>query len=185
MSDDPQDSEEKVKHEITTHNVGAPAHKPTRFLRKMIVYPYSKEEGEAVCRAIAKGMTLNDMEKSGDFPPREAIYRWMKKYPKFHAAYVEARKQKADYHADRIEERIREPESWDRERAAAEKVAIDGHKWLAAKNNPTQYGDVGVTKGEQAPVVIIVNTGVPKKEPLPPKVVPCDVEVEADEKQEE
>lgn len=51
---------------------------------------YTPERGEAVCDAIANGASLSEVVARPDMPSFKAVYRWLKRFPEFRAAYAQA-----------------------------------------------------------------------------------------------
>jgi transposase-like protein len=51
---------------------------------------YTPELGEAVCRAIVEGASLSEVVARPGMPSARQVYRWMRRFPEFRAAYAEA-----------------------------------------------------------------------------------------------
>jgi hypothetical protein len=61
---------------------------------------YTPEWGEAVCRAIVEGASLSEVVARPDMPSFRAVYRWMRRFPEFRAAYAEACRWREEMLAD-------------------------------------------------------------------------------------
>ena len=127
---------------------------------------------------LSQGETLPSICKSDGMPHYCTVIRWLKKNDKkclkFKKAYIQAKRNQADFEADEIKEIADEkplsemerffkktffefypPES--KEDAMAfdalckytiqyRRIRIDVRKWRAAKNRPTKYGDASLRR---------------------------------------
>lgn len=96
-----------------------------------------------------------------NMPNQHRVYAWMAIYPEFKARYKEARKQRADYHADKVVDIAERAEMSHKDSIPGLKLAADLHKWAAEKQDPESYGppkDSG--KGGGNSINITLHTGV-------------------------
>jgi len=68
------------------------------------------------------------------------INSYIKAHPHLTEAYEEARQQRAEYHAERIEKIANDVETGDMDAASA-RVSLDARKFLASRFNPDRWGD--------------------------------------------
>jgi hypothetical protein len=109
-------------------------------------------------------------------PAQSQIYVWLNRHPEFQEAYVRAREEQAETHADQIVSiadetpatvEVKDAEGnvldikLDSAYIAWQKQRIDARKWNAAKQRPKKYGD-RVTHGgdDESPVVVEHNLNV-------------------------
>ena len=97
---------------------------------------YTAEIGDAVCKEIAQGRSVNQIERDPGMPNGDTIRRWVDRHEDFRDKYARAREEQADYYAADIIE-IADTEE-DPQRA---RVRIDARKWVASKLKPKSYGE--------------------------------------------
>ncbi|HEV2533504.1 hypothetical protein [Phenylobacterium sp.] len=51
---------------------------------------YTPAWGAAVCAAIAEGASLSEVVRTSGMPGSKAVYNWLRRFPEFRLAYVEA-----------------------------------------------------------------------------------------------
>ena len=124
-----------------------------------VVWRYSPEIGRRISTAIAEGMSVKDICKLDNAPTRWTIHQWIKKYPEFKAMYEEAKEIRAEADRDDVKDLILETNE---ENAKANRVKIDGTKWLAKIGKPSEYADVSPANndGQGGGINIIVHTGI-------------------------
>lgn len=124
----------------------------TRGRRSAFTY----ELGEAICSAIADGMSLRAVLARPGMPSKSMVMRWLadERYIEFRDQYACAREDLADKLADEILQ-IADDGSNDtflyangnvkvnHDVIARARLQIDARKWLAAKLAPKKYGDGG------------------------------------------
>jgi len=137
---------------------------------------YCPELVEEICRRLSLGEGLASICKDEGMPAQSQIYVWLNRHPEFQEAYVRAREEQAETHADQIVAIADEtPETvpvydkdgnvvdikLDSAYIAWQKQRIDARKWNAAKQRPKKYGD-RVTHGgdDESPVVVEHNLNV-------------------------
>lgn len=118
---------------------------------------YTNELGEAICSAIADGMSLRAVLARPGMPSKSMVMRWLadERYIEFRDQYTCAREDLADKLADEILQ-IADDGSNDtfldangnvkvnHDVIARARLQIDARKWLAAKLAPKKYGDGGL-----------------------------------------
>ncbi len=137
---------------------------------------YSPELTDEICRRLALGEGLASICRDDDMPAQSQIYVWLNRHPEFQEAYVRAREEQAETHADQIvaiadetpallEVKDKDGNQIDIKLDSAyiawQKQRIDARKWNAAKQRPKKYGD-RVTHGgdDDSPVVVEHNLNV-------------------------
>lgn len=117
---------------------------------------FTNELGEAICSAIADGMSLRAVLARPGMPSKSMVMRWLadERYIEFRDQYACAREDQADKLADEILQ-IADDGSNDTfldangnvkvnyDVIARARLQIDARKWLASKLAPKKYGDVG------------------------------------------
>jgi hypothetical protein len=165
-------TQESLSNELAeiSRQVAAPKNKggrPTKYCPELV---------DEICRRLSLGEGLASICKDVDMPAQSQIYVWLNKHPEFQEAYVRAREEQAETHADQIVAIADEtPETvpvydkdgnqidikLDSAYIAWQKQRIDARKWNAAKQRPKKYGD-RVTHGgdDESPVVVEHNLNV-------------------------
>ena len=91
---------------------------------------YSPAWGEAVCWAIEEGSALSAVLRRPGMPSSKVVYTWLRKFPAFKAAYIEAcRRREAGLWCARdmvIDRAIDQGIAFDRRGADADIAAIEG-----------------------------------------------------------
>lgn len=115
---------------------------------------FTNELGEAICSAIADGMSLRAVLARPGMPSKSMVMRWLadERYIEFRDQYACAREDQADKLADEILQ-IADDGSNDtyldakgnvkvnHDAIARSRLLIDARKWLASKLAPKKYGD--------------------------------------------
>lgn len=97
---------------------------------------YSQEIANDICERVANGETLQVIADFYDVSIG-TILNWVTKKDNADN-YARAREAASDLFESKIIERIQTVTS---ESAAADRVAIDALKWIAARRSPKKYGD--------------------------------------------
>lgn len=135
------------------------------------ITPYNTTLASEICERIACGETMTSILKDEHMPKRNQIWRWLKKHPEFQDAYNEAKEARADFHRDQVLESAEERDTSDMTAVNREKFRASVHKWLAEKDDPTNYNyNENKARNAGAPTQIIINTGVPSKEDEHPTI---------------
>ncbi|MFM5099366.1 terminase [Aeromonas veronii] len=117
---------------------------------------FTNELGEAICSAIADGVSLRAVLARPGMPSKSMVMRWLadERYIEFRDQYACAREDLADKLADEILQ-IADDGSNDtfldangsvkvnHDVIARARLQIDARKWLASKLAPKKYGDGG------------------------------------------
>ncbi|MGL5216211.1 MAG: terminase [Aeromonas hydrophila] len=117
---------------------------------------FTNELGEAICSAIADGVSLRAVLARPGMPSKSMVMRWLadERYIEFRDQYACAREDLADKLADEILQ-IADDSSNDtfldangnvkvnHDVIARARLQIDARKWLASKLAPKKYGDGG------------------------------------------
>jgi hypothetical protein len=101
---------------------------------------YTPSLGAAIAERIAAGETLKAITADASMPSKDTLARWRLEHDDFAAMLVLARGARADARADEIADLV-EAVRTGRVDAQAGRVAIDGLRWLASKDDPRRYGD--------------------------------------------
>jgi len=95
---------------------------------------------DAILDCIADGATLDKLCLEPGMPSRSAVYGFMRAIPGARARMDEATGQRADWRAGKIHDLAAQVEAGTLDPQAA-RVAIDAHRFLAAREAPGRYGD--------------------------------------------
>jgi terminase small subunit-like protein len=109
---------------------------------------YDEGLGEAICDALADGMSLNEICKVEGMPNRRTVQRWADSDAVFAAKCERAREAHADHVNDRMASIENDVLSGVTPPDAA-RVAISSMQWRASKMAPKRYGDKLDTSGTQ------------------------------------
>lgn len=99
---------------------------------------WSPELIEAICTAVAGGMSIKQVAAELDMPSEPSIYRKMASDAKFAEQMGQARAAQQDHEADACVDMADQatPEDWQ-----VVKLRIWARQWRAAKLAPKKYGD--------------------------------------------
>lgn len=101
---------------------------------------FKQEVADALCEAIAGGMSLRAFCEMDGNPTKTTILRWLRINDAFSAQYARAREEQGHDDADKIGDIAQRTLVGEYDPAAA-RVAIDALKWSAGKRLPKVYGD--------------------------------------------
>lgn len=104
---------------------------------------YSPELAEEICEAIAtdsKGLRRLCNENP-EWPRKQNILKWLRKYPDFRARYMNAKSDQIETIVDEVLEIADNFENDDAIQVNRSRLRIDTRKWLACKLAPKIYGD--------------------------------------------
>jgi hypothetical protein len=110
----------------TTKKIGAPT-------------KYSETMADTFCLRISQGETITKVCKALNVSIN-TIYEWAEKYPSFHEKYNLARKNQAHSLISQLVDEFQE--NLTNENALAARTKSDLYKWIAARQAPTEFGDV-------------------------------------------
>jgi len=124
---------------------------------------YTPSLAKKVLDKIADGCTITDISRRfPSLPNHRTIYYWRRHYPEFKEACDIALMDRADYYADKVIEVAEETKT--KGKVAVNKLKIEAYKWRAEVDKPDTYGKLKQQEKSDAPITIIINTGVPQSE---------------------
>lgn len=127
---------------------------------------YSAVYKDLIANHIAEGKTLSAISKLPGMPSTSIIAQWRAKHPELEDAIRAARKQQADFYADKIADQVDETRELSKDEIPAEKLYYEKLKWLAEKADPDQYGNRTKISGDaDAPLTLVVDTGIRRDKP--------------------
>lgn len=124
---------------------------------------YTPELADEICEAVqtqSLNKYIRDNAKSGRLPTIQAVYNWFAKYPEFKKNYIEARKIRALYRAEEIDD-IKEKMENGLMDVNIARVWIDATKWQAGKENNGLFGDKLELSGDPEKPVSVAWTVLP------------------------
>jgi hypothetical protein len=95
---------------------------------------------DLVLSRLADGEMLEKLCEEPGMPSRSTVYAWMRGTPGARARMDEAIEARADWRIGKISELAGKAENGLVDPQSA-RVAIDAHKFIAARENPRRYGD--------------------------------------------
>lgn len=129
-------------------------------------YPLSEQTWEYVCQMIAEGKTLTSIGKMDGMPPERILRKWKEKDESFKALYVAAKKDRAEYRADKVLE-IAENGPIAEEDVPGERLRKDVLQWGAEMDDRSAFGKQTKIVGDpDQPIVFQISTGVPEAAPI-------------------
>jgi hypothetical protein len=139
--------------------------KKGKTLRCGATSAYTPELAAEVCKRIASGKSLRTIGKEPGMPCMDTIIEWENRYPAFATMVDRAREHKADRRvelmddlADRVVAGTLDPHRG--------RVAIDHHKWIAARENFRRWGDKQAMLVANAPAPAEVQASSSTKDEL-------------------
>jgi hypothetical protein len=137
------------------------------------VWPFNPVTANHVCNLITEGKTISQIGLMPGFPPKNTILHWARKYPEFREELKVAREMRAEHFHDEI---IKLTDEVKENTAKSARVKFDALKWAAGVNDPNVYGpQTKITGDPNAPLQILVSTGVPAPEKPAPIDAPSEV----------
>ena len=109
---------------------------------------YTQELAIRLCSEIALGRSLRKVCLEDWSPCMSTIFRWLLTNKEFKEQYAIASQQKADAHADEIQD-LADDVELDQMAIAKAKLQIDTRKWIASKLKPKKYGEKIEVGGDQ------------------------------------
>ncbi len=100
---------------------------------------YTEAIGRELCKRISEGETITAVSKSMGFTV-ESVYRWVEKYEDFRERYYRSRKDQATSLISQLVDEFQE--NLTNENALAARTKANLFQWIAARQNPHEYGDV-------------------------------------------
>mgnify|MGYP006928163700 CR=1 FL=1 len=134
-------------------------------LEEKAKFVYSLQIADAVCFHLREGMPLTKISKLSRMPSVHVIYRWMDIHPDFKERIKRAKEGRGEYLRDKAEDVI--DRCVDNDSVKMAKLKFDSYMKLAEKDNPAQYGSTREGNGGgNAPLQIIVQTGIMRDDPI-------------------
>ena len=128
-----------------------------RYVKK---YAYNKAIANVIIQKMIEGDSLTKISKLQGMPSYSIMVMWRKQNPEFDSAIDEMRKHRAEWVRDMVADNLDKVP--DKEDIPGLKLQFDKIKWLAKVDNPELYSDKVLADSGQAPVKIIIETGVPQ-----------------------
>lgn len=126
---------------------------------------YNEITAGNICLMISEGYSMREICEMDGYPSKQTILSWFTKHSDFKDAFEEARRQRAEYYHDNIHEIAHTVKEGT---AKSAKVKLDAFKHLASVNDPERHGARTKIVGDpNAPVGLIVETGIRRGEPIP------------------
>jgi len=122
---------------------------------------YSAVYRDLICQRVAEGMSLTKIAKQPGFPSTSIMAKWRQANPDFEDMYQAARQARAEAYADQIADSLDDMDDMKKDEVPAQKLKYDKLKWLAEKNDPKTYGTKDKGGEGNAPITMVINTGVP------------------------
>lgn len=124
------------------------------------IYPFSQVTQDNICRMLTEGMSITDISRLEEMPPRWVIWRWRNEHPEFKAAMEDAKKCRAEYFHDEVIS-IANQEELHEDDVPREKMRADLYKWGAAVGDSDSYGNKTKLTGDPGnPAIIMIETGI-------------------------
>lgn len=127
-------------------------------VHEMDKYKFNFDTALMICQRIREGSTLKQIGDDPTLPSLTVIHYWRRNNPTFDEEIKLARKDRAEYYADKVIE-IAE-EVVDKDDVPVAKFKADQYKWAAEKGDPSSYGNkIEHTGSNTAPALVVV-TGI-------------------------
>lgn len=127
-------------------------------------FAYTLRAADLICFHLREGKSIHKIAKMPNMPGLHVLYRWMEVHPDFKERVKRAKGGRADYYRDKAEDSLDRCSHSDEVKLA--KLKFDGYMKLAEKDNPADYGSVRESGGGNAPLQIIVQTGIMRDDPV-------------------
>lgn len=120
---------------------------------------YDPQVGDAICRDIIIGRSLQDICGDDGMPSRSTALKWLMDNAEFANKYARARVGRATARGDRIDGYVQGLLAGEIDHNQA-RVAIDAEKWQMSKEDPKRYGDtLKISGDEDSPLAVVVSAG--------------------------
>jgi hypothetical protein len=121
-------------------------------------YRFNYETALLICQKIREGATLKEIGDDPSLPSLTVVHYWRRTNATFDEEIKLARKDRAEYYADKVIE-IAE-QVVDKDDVPVAKFRADQYKWAAEKGDPSSYGNkIEHTGSNTAPALVVV-TGI-------------------------
>ena len=127
-------------------------------IHEMDKYKFNFDMALLICQKVREGATLKEIGDDSTLPSLTVIHYWRRTNATFDEEIKLARKDRAEYYADKVIE-IAE-QVVDKDDVPVAKFKADQYKWAAEKGDPSSYGNkIEHTGSNTAPALIVV-TGI-------------------------
>lgn len=120
---------------------------------------FSNEAADMICASIREGKSLTKICQENQIS-LSLFYAWLSIFPEFKKRYTEARKQRADYHFNKVVELADGGIGMDKEFIPGLKLAVEAHKWAAEKSDPERFAKPKEESNTNGGITINLQTGV-------------------------
>lgn len=97
---------------------------------------YTDELAQEICARLSDGESLIHICDSERMPTRQTVLNWRNKRPEFDAMYLNARREQAEFYAEKGLELAMNAKD-----AGLGRLAWDALRWTAGRLRPDLYGD--------------------------------------------
>jgi hypothetical protein len=132
---------------------------------------FCNQTADFICNDITEGLSLKATLATYNIPTT-IFYKWLTIFPEFNKRYMEARKQRSDYHFHRAVELADGAIGTAKDFIPGLKLAVDTHKWAAEKSDPERFAKPKEESNNVGSVTINLHTGVLDRQP--PKDIVVD-----------
>lgn len=130
-------------------------------IHEMDKYKFNFDTALLICQKIREGATLKLIGDDPTLPSLTVIHYWRRNNATFDEEIKLARKDRAEYYADKVIE-IAE-EVVDKDDVPVAKFKSDVYKWAAEKGDPGSYGNKIEHTGSNTATTLVVMTGIERK----------------------
>jgi len=120
---------------------------------------FNNDVADMFCNDIIEGSSLIKTCQKYRVP-MSVFYGWIALYPEFKHRYVEARKQRADYHFHTAIDIADGAMTAHKNDIPGLKLAVETHKWAAEKSDPERFNKKYEEQNLNTAIVINLRTGV-------------------------
>jgi len=129
---------------------------------------YSSQWADLFCAHIYDGVSLTELCARQNMPTFETVYKWRKRYPDFEEKFQAAYEARGERLRDEVYQNSKQMVNEDTPEVYAQRKAhIENLKWLASKDNPKRFSAHVEVHQTNAPVQIVLDTGVRIPRDLP------------------
>lgn len=143
-----------------------------------VIYPFSQITCDHILREITEGKSVNTIGTMEGIPPVHIIYRWLREYPEFRAQMEIAKKDRAQFRADKVMA-IADQEIIHEDQVPGQRLRKDILQWGAEMDDRASFGKQTKVLNDAGPAVFIIHTGVPDPKSIEVKAEPAQIQVES------
>jgi hypothetical protein len=130
-------------------------------MHEMEKYKFNFDMALLICQRVREGATLKQLGDDPTLPSLTVIHYWRRTNATFDEEIKLARKDRAEYYADKVIE-IAE-EVVDKDDVPVAKFKADQYKWAAEKGDPGSYGNKIEHTGSNTATTLVVMTGIQRR----------------------